>query len=40
MNGARVSWGPARGDLHHWRYETVDLAPQLRAGRSLPASRG
>ena len=24
--------GPARGDLYHWRYETVDLAPHLEAG--------
>ncbi|MBV8864314.1 MAG: hypothetical protein JO210_02815, partial [Acidobacteriaceae bacterium] len=23
-NGQRVAWGPARGDLTHWRYETVD----------------
>src|SRR5271154_6163420 len=26
VNGHRVSWGPARGDLFHWRYETVDVA--------------
>src|SRR5918995_620500 len=32
-NGERVAWGPARGDLYHWRYETVDLAPYLEAGR-------
>src|SRR3990172_530620 len=25
VNGTRVVWGPARGDLNHWRYETVDL---------------
>ncbi|HEV7499489.1 MAG TPA: family 78 glycoside hydrolase catalytic domain [Vicinamibacteria bacterium] len=37
-NGARVSWGPARGDLHHWRYETVDLAPHLKAGRNVLAA--
>jgi len=28
INGERVAWGPARGDLNHWRFETVDLAPQ------------
>jgi len=31
-NGKSVASGPARGDLFHWRYETVDLAPFLRAG--------
>ena len=38
VNGARVVWGPARGDLNHWRYETVDLAPHLRAGRNVVAA--
>jgi hypothetical protein len=37
-NGERVAWGPARGDLHHWRYESVDLAPYLRAGRNVLAA--
>ena len=37
-NGARVAWGPARGDLRHWRYETVDIAPQLRAGKNVLAA--
>ncbi len=32
VNGERVGGGPARGDLAHWRYETFDLAPMLRAG--------
>jgi alpha-L-rhamnosidase len=38
VNGVRVSWGPARGDLTHWRYETVDLAPQLQNGKNLLAA--
>ncbi len=38
LNGHLVSWGPARGDLTHWRYETVDLAPQLQAGKNVLAS--
>ena len=38
VNGTRVSWGPARGDLTHWRYETVDLAPNLRAGKNVLAA--
>jgi hypothetical protein len=33
VNGRRVAWGPARGDLFHWRFETIDLAPPLTAGR-------
>ncbi len=38
VNGARVATGPARGDLDHWRFETVDIAPHLRAGRNLIAA--
>ncbi len=34
VNGVEVSSGPQRSDLAHWRYETVDLAPHLRAGRN------
>jgi hypothetical protein len=37
-NGQRVATGPARGDLFHWRYETVDLAPLLRAGENVLAA--
>jgi hypothetical protein len=38
VNGVRVVWGPARGDLNHWRYETVDLAPHLRQGANVLAA--
>ena len=38
INGLRVAWGPARGDLTHWRYETVDLAPYVRAGKNVLAA--
>ncbi len=38
VNGERVSWGPARGDLYHWRYETVDIASHLKAGRNVLAA--
>jgi hypothetical protein len=38
VNGRRVAWGPARGDLNHWRYETIDLAPHLKAGRNALAA--
>lgn len=37
-NGKRIGEGPARGDLGHWRYETFDLAPDLRAGENVIAA--
>ena len=38
VNGRRVTEGPARGDLAHWRYETVDLARLLRPGKNVLAA--
>ena len=38
VNGQRVAWGPARGDLFHWRYESVDITGFLRAGRNVIAA--
>ncbi len=38
VNGRRSVNGPARGDLYHWRYETVDIAPLLNAGRNTIAA--
>jgi len=38
VNGERVVWGPARGDLFHWRYETLDIARHLHAGRNVLAA--
>jgi alpha-L-rhamnosidase len=38
VNGEQVCWGPARGDLFHWRYETVDIARRLRAGDNAMAA--
>lgn len=32
VNGEMVVFGPQRGDVHHWFYETVDLAPYLQKG--------
>ncbi len=37
VNGARVVWGPARGELSAWPYETVDIASHLRPGRNVLA---
>jgi len=38
VNGQYAGEGPARGDLFHWRFETIDLAPLLRPGRNILAS--
>jgi alpha-L-rhamnosidase len=38
VNGHRAASGPARGDQFHWRYETVDAAPYLKAGRNVFAA--
>lgn len=39
VNGQMVSFGPARGDLNHWNFETVDLKPHLRQGKNILAAR-
>jgi alpha-L-rhamnosidase len=38
VNGQYAAEGPARGDLFHWRFETVDLAPFLHAGTNVVAA--
>jgi hypothetical protein len=38
INGTPVGWGPARGDITHWRYETFDIAPYLRQGENVLAA--
>jgi alpha-L-rhamnosidase len=38
VNGGRVLEGPARGDLDHWRYETLDIARELRGGQNTLAA--
>lgn len=38
VNGIEVASGPARGDLMHWRYETIDLASHLQPGRNVVAA--
>ncbi|MCB0688074.1 MAG: alpha-L-rhamnosidase N-terminal domain-containing protein [Saprospiraceae bacterium] len=35
INGVEVALGPARGDLEHWRFETVDIAPKLKPGKNI-----
>lgn len=39
INGEVVSTGPARGDINNWRYEEVDIAPYLTAGKNVLAAQ-
>jgi hypothetical protein len=38
VNGEFVSLGPARGDIFHWNYETVDIAMHLKQGKNVIAA--
>lgn len=38
VNGKQVSIGPARGDLHHWNFETLDILPFLVQGKNTVSS--
>ncbi|WP_276481673.1 family 78 glycoside hydrolase catalytic domain [Paraflavitalea pollutisoli] len=38
VNGKRIALGPAKGDVEHWRYETVNIAPALVKGRNTIAA--
>jgi len=38
VNGEFVAAGPAQSDLRNWRFETIDLAPHLKAGPNLVAA--
>lgn len=38
VNDSLVSFGPAKGDLYHWNFETVDIASQLHAGKNIIAA--
>ncbi|MEP7376986.1 MAG: alpha-L-rhamnosidase N-terminal domain-containing protein [Chitinophagaceae bacterium] len=39
VNGNLVSLGPARGDLTHWNYETVDIGSYLQVGKNSIAAK-
>ncbi len=39
VNGTPVCWGPARGDIYHWNFETIDLAPYLKEGNNVVAAQ-
>jgi len=38
VNGQAVCSGPARGDLAHWNFETIDIAPFLHNGDNVVAA--
>jgi len=38
VNGHAVCFGPARGDLAHWYYESVDISKFLKPGKNLLAA--
>jgi len=38
VNGELAAVGPARGDVLHWRYDPVDIARYLKAGRNVLAA--
>ena len=38
VNDSMVSFGPAKGDLYHWNFETVDIAPYLIKGKNIIAA--
>ncbi len=39
VNERMVSMGPARGDIAHWNYETMDIASYLKAGKNIIAAQ-
>ena len=38
INGQLVSLGPARSDVYNWAFETVEIAPYLKAGKNTISS--
>lgn len=39
INKKLVSMGPARGDIAHWNYETIDIASYLTPGKNIVAAQ-
>lgn len=37
VNGMPACFGPARGDLRNWNYETIDIAPFVKKGKNILA---
>ena len=38
VNGQRVAYGPAKGDLKTYKYDVVDIAPYLKSGKNTIAA--
>lgn len=38
VNGKAVCFGPARADLEHWSFESIDIAPLLKPGKNVLAA--
>jgi hypothetical protein len=38
VNGKFASLGPARGDIFHWNFETIDIASYLQSGKNVVAA--
>ena len=38
VNGKLVTYGPARGDLQHWRFESLDISKYLLPGKNVIAA--
>ena len=39
VNERLVSFGPARGDIDHWNFETLDIGPFLHNGKNIIAAK-
>jgi alpha-L-rhamnosidase len=39
VNGIPVCFGPARSDLEHWSFESIDIASYLKPGKNLLAAQ-
>ncbi len=38
VNGKRVCYGPAKGDLKTYKYDIIDIAPYLKSGKNILAA--
>jgi len=38
VNEQLVTWGPLRGDLRHWHYESTDISSYLKPGKNVIAA--
>ncbi len=38
VNGHYINEGPSKGDLDHWKFETIDIAPYLVTGQNVMAA--